>query len=120
MKTFLTILTLATLLVFVSAPLLTLAADPPITGGNPSVIDSPEEVVGAITRIGGFIFSIFLVIAVIMIVIAAFHALAAQGNAEKFGEARRMIVYAAIAVAVAVLSKGIVEVVKRVITASAH
>lgn len=79
------------------------------------VINNAQGVLDAITRIGNWIFTIFLAVAVISGVIAAFQFLSAQGNPEKFSEAKRMVIYTAVAVAVAVLSKGLVTVVADIV-----
>ncbi|MDP3974966.1 MAG: hypothetical protein Q8P88_01610 [Candidatus Jorgensenbacteria bacterium] len=47
---------------------------------------------------------VFFVVAAIMIIIAAFKYLTAQGDPEKVGVARQMVIYAVIAIAVALLA----------------
>lgn len=54
---------------------------------------------------------VFYVVAAIFIIIAAFKYLTAQGDPEKVGTARQMVIYAVIAIAVAILSTVIDNIV---------
>lgn len=55
--------------------------------------------------------TVFFIVAAIMIIIAAFKYLTAQGDPEKAGEARQMVIYAVIAIAVALLALVIGQIV---------
>lgn len=57
------------------------------------------------------IYTVFFIIAAIFILIAAFKYLTAQGDPEKVGAARQMLVYAVIAIAVALVAIGITQVI---------
>ncbi len=89
-----------------ASPALVLARE----GQLPTVngIESSKGVLAAVDSLTDWIFSGFLMIAVVMILWAAFGFLTSQGNAEKFDAAKKSILYAAIAVAIAVLAKSIV------------
>jgi len=67
-----------------------------------------------ITRIIDFLFYFLLVAAVIAIIIAAFHFVTAAGDPEKVKIARSYVIYALVGVIVALLSKGLVELMKLV------
>lgn len=61
-----------------------------------------------------FIFWLIIVIAVIMVLIAAFQYVTAGGDSEKTTTARRTLTYAAIGIAVALLAKGFPEIVSSI------
>jgi len=78
--------------------------------GSISTIDTPDGVLNAISDITDWVFSGFLAIAVIMVLIAAFNFLVAGGDTEKFTTAKKSLLYSAIAIAIAVLAKSIVYI----------
>ena len=55
-----------------------------------------------------WLFGVLLVVAVIFILLAAYYFLFSGGETEKVSKAKNMLIYAAIAVAVGTLSRGIV------------
>lgn len=61
-------------------------------------------VVDLVSKALGIIEAVFFIVAAIFILIAAFKYLTAQGDAEKVGEARQMVIYAVIGIAVALLA----------------
>lgn len=71
---------------------------------------------GIIVTIANWMFIILLVLAVLWIIVAAYKYLFSGGSEEAVGAAHKMIIYAAIAIAVAMLSKGIVFVVQELVT----
>ena len=80
------------------------------------------ESVGGVTsfldRIVNYLFGIFLVVAVIMIIYAAFLYLTAAGNEDKLKSAKNTIIYAIIAIVVAVVARSLVALVRNIITQS--
>lgn len=58
-----------------------------------------------------WLFGALLVVAVIFIILAAYHFLFSGGEAEKVSKAKNMLIYAVIAVAVGTLSRGIVLII---------
>ena len=107
----------ATLGILSSAlPILTLAQG--VNIDNVNVPSTAGSVITAIEKLTNWIFSIFLVIAVLMIVIAAFNFLTANGNSEKLGSAKKQLVYAVVSVAIAVLAKSIVTVTCALVNAT--
>jgi hypothetical protein len=76
-----------------------------------SSIDTPEEVIGILQSITNWMFTIFLTVAAAMIIYAAFIYLT-SGGGEGVEKAHSMILYAAIAIVVATLSRSLVLLVK--------
>lgn len=85
---------------------------PPIT-----TVDSAPGVLKGIQTITNWVFSIFIAIAVLMIIIGAFQYLTAGGSSEKTGSAKKMLFYAIIAVVIAVSAQSIVILSARLIGA---
>ncbi len=89
---------------------------PPNGAGNTEgVLDTEEKVIGLINKIINWMFTIFISVAIIMFIYAAFIYLTAGGG-ENVGTAHKMIMYGAIAVAVATLSRGLVSLVQNFVT----
>lgn len=65
-----------------------------------------------LNQIVGWVYRIFFVVAALFIIIAAFYYLTAQGNPEKVGEAKNMIIYAVVAIVVALIAVGIDVMIK--------
>jgi hypothetical protein len=83
------------------------------TGGPPAL--KGEDVLKVITTITNYAFGILLLIAVLMIIIAAYLFVTAGGNPETIGKARNWLIYALVGIAIAVLARGLVELVKLII-----
>lgn len=77
-----------------------------------SSINTPDDVINAITRIGGALYSVLIALAVIFILVGAFEILTAGDDAKKFERGKNQIIYAAVAVAVGLLATGIVKIVQ--------
>lgn len=77
-------------------------------------IDTPQEVIGAIKNIGDWMYTIFLALAVIFIIYAAFIYLT-SGGGDGVAKAHKMLLYAAVAIAVAVGANGIIALVQAII-----
>lgn len=75
----------------------------------------PDIIVNLIDKVANWMFTILLVLAVIFIVWAAYNYLLSEGNEEKVTAAHKALVYAAVAVAVAVLARGFVYVVRNTV-----
>lgn len=87
----------------------------PAPGPKASGIDTPEEVMGLLESITNWMFTIFIALAVIMVLYTAFIYLT-SGGGEETSRAHKMLLYAAIAVAVATLSRGIVRLVEKFVS----
>lgn len=110
---------------FLLVPALSLAQTPPATPpaapavGGPSIVpntlqEGPYKLVCLIRDVTNWIFTGFLVVAVIFILIAAYYYLIAEGNAEEVLKTHRMLIYSAVGIAVAILSRGFITVVQSV------
>ena len=88
-------------------------SNPNIPGVNPvgriSTVGSLVDTVRFVVR---WVYIIFFIVAVLMILSAAFTYLTAAGNEEKVKKARDMIIYAAVAVAVALLAVGFEQIIR--------
>ena len=78
----------------------------------PTVIQSYGDVVRVINTIGNWMFGLLLALAAIFITYAAFLYLTAAGDEKKVGTAKDIIIYAIVAIVVAILAKGIIIVVQ--------
>ena len=81
---------------------------------QPGVVDTVGDVMTVIDNITNWMFTIFLAFAVIVIIYSAFLFLTAGGG-DNVNKARKMLLYAVAAIAIAVLAKGIVNVVRSLI-----
>jgi len=81
--------------------------------GSAEIIPAPEIgfLIG-LDRIVNIIFTILVAAAVIFVMIGAFQLLSAGGDTEKIGEGRQKILYAVIAVVVALLARGIIDFIR--------
>lgn len=98
------LVSLLTLLIFVS----------PVLADAPGVVDTTNDVMTVINNIANWMFTIFMAVAVMMIVYAAFIYLTANGG-EKVQQAHKVLIYSVIGIAVAILAKGIVNVVESIL-----
>ena len=73
------------------------------------------DVMESLDSITNWLCVILLVVAAISIIIAAYYFVTAQGDADKIKTARQFVLYALIGVAVAVLAKGLVLLVLRIV-----
>lgn len=76
-------------------------------------ITTPEKVIALIDKAGGWFYSALVALAVIYIIYAGFKFLTAGGDEKKVEEAKQQLIYAIIALAVAMLATGIVKVMKQ-------
>lgn len=87
--------------------------------GHVAATGSPElpstSVSTSIVRIGNWSFYFLILIAVIFIVVSAFQFLTAGGNPDNVTRARNTLMYALVGVALAVLAKGLVYLVKFIV-----
>jgi hypothetical protein len=84
----------------------------PVPSGVPQgQINSLQSVLNTVCIVFSWLFYFLIALAVIFIVIAAFKYLTAAGNPEKVGSAGQTLLYAAIAVGVALLARAIPNIV---------
>jgi len=72
-----------------------------------SPITSPEGVVTTLDTISQWLFTIFFALAVVFLVYAAFLYLTAGGNETRVGSAKGVLIYAIVAIVVALIAGGI-------------
>lgn len=80
-----------------------------------AAIDSAPKVLAVLQRITNWMFTIFIAVAAMMIIFAAFTYLTSEGG-EGVEKAHKMILYSAIAIVVATASRGLVTLVRNFIT----
>ncbi len=95
------------------APILALAQVPPTPPVAP--ITSYVGVINLLNTITNWLFAILIALAVIFIIIAAFKYLTAGGDPEKVKSANHSLIYAVVAIAVAIVAKAIPLLVKNII-----
>ncbi len=86
-------------------------AQPTLPDANQSGIQDYNSVRTKFNVVGNWLFGILLLLAVIFIIVAAFLYLTSGGNEEKTKKARDYIIYAVIAIAVAIVAKGVIALV---------
>jgi len=77
-----------------------------------------NDVKGLMDGIANWMFTIFLALAVIFIVLAAYKYLI-SGGGDGVKDAHKMLIYAAVAIAIAVLAKGLIAVIRTLVGVSA-
>jgi len=110
MKKILFILTVASLLIL---PAVSLAVVSPAET-IPEIVTAPGDIIIIIEAIANWIFVILLAVAVIFVLIAAFQFLTSGGAPERISAARSNLLYAVVGVAVAVLARGFIALVKTI------
>lgn len=110
------ILTLA-LLTIATSP--ALAAFPQPSGKglsdlNETLAGGPKDAILFIDTMANWLFAILLTIAVIYILLAAYEYMSSKGG-EGVEKAHKMLLYAAVGIAIAVLAKGIVFAVRKLV-----
>lgn len=94
-------------LLLAAYPFLTMAATPTGTTSPPSKWTNVQQIIDFLNEILDVLFTIFLIVAVIMLVLAAFNYLTAGGDEEKVDKAKNMVKYAVIAIIIALLAASI-------------
>lgn len=91
-------------------PFLTLAVD----YSNPTAtpIKDIQGVMNILTNIVNYMYTAFFIVAIAFVLLAAFNYLTAQDDAEKIKSATRQIMWAAVAIAVALMSVGFNKIVE--------
>lgn len=73
------------------------------------------DVMVALERIANWLFAILLVVAVIYLIWSAYYFVTAAGSAEKVEKGKQGIMWALLGVAVALVARGLVALVKKII-----
>ena len=85
-----------------------------ITRTGPGTVGGIVGLLGQIVR---WVYIIFFIIAVLMIILAAFSYLTAGGDEEKVKAAKNRIIYAAVAIMVALLAVGFESIIRTFLVA---
>jgi flagellar basal body-associated protein FliL len=83
----------------------------------PTPITRFEDILRILNTLINWIFTILLIVAVIFIIMAAFAYLGSAGDAEKVQSASNKLIYAAVAVGVGLIAKGVEFVVRQLVGA---
>ena len=113
MKKFLSLITLTVLLVSFDVHVLADTAPNDIT--SKPVFTDVSGLLAFANTIINWIFTILLVVAVIMILLAAFKFLTNGGKEDEIKKAQNMLLYALIAIVIGALAKGLVLVVSNLV-----
>ena len=97
----------------------------PVRPGTVGVLPSPNvtTVSGVFTvlcQVLGWFFILFIILAVVFVIVAAFKYLTAGGDAEKVGTANHMLIYAVVAVVVAVIARAIPVIIANFFSAGGN
>lgn len=103
------------LLSLISLPMLVLAQYGVQTAPTP--VYSIEHILRILNTVIDWIFSILLIVAVIYILLAAFAYLGSAGDPEKVQAAQNRLIYAAVAIGVGLIAKGVEFIVRQLIRA---
>lgn len=94
----------------------------PVQGINPISVKGGMSVtglVGVLSDIVTWIWRIFFIVAVMFVIFAAFTYLTAGGDPEKVGNAKTQIIYAAVAIIVALLAVSLSTIVQTFLSSGA-
>ena len=83
-----------------------------------AAIDSPDKIIELVTKVGGWLYSGLIAIAVVVIIYGAFEMLFSGGDTEKFKKGKNVVLYVVVAVAVAVLATGVIKLIQQLLGAS--
>ncbi|PIR88680.1 MAG: hypothetical protein COU09_00885 [Candidatus Harrisonbacteria bacterium CG10_big_fil_rev_8_21_14_0_10_44_23] len=75
-----------------------------------------QGIVGVLKNVINWIFTLLLIFAVIMVLVAAYNYLFSRGDDEKISKANKMLLYAAVAVAVGLLAQAVVFIVNNLVS----
>ncbi len=95
--------------------LLPVVASAEITGNPMNLNSNPDTVIQVINRAINYLFLVLIIVAIFIIILAAFTFLTSAGDPEKIAKARNYILYAIVAIVVAFLAEAIVMLVQRVV-----
>ena len=87
--------------------------------GAPAVdIGTPQKLAGLIDKVGGYMYMILLALGVIFLVYAGYVFLFANGDDNEVAKAKKIILYSVVAIAIAILARGIVALTQNVVGGS--
>lgn len=74
-----------------------------------------EQLLGIVRIATNWIFAIFVILAIIFVLLAAFQFVTGGGDEAKISEARQKLIWAAVGIAVALASRGLVPVIRQIL-----
>ena len=85
--------------------------------GSPNAVDisTPQKLVALINRVGDYMYMILLALGVIFLVYAGYVFLIGRGDEKEAERAKKIILYSVVAIAVAILARGIVALTQNVL-----
>lgn len=81
----------------------------------PTPITEPQDFIDLLGTIASWLFTIFIALAVLFFVYAAFVYLTAAGNESRVASAKNILIYSVVAVIIALLAGGVVPFVRGII-----
>jgi heme O synthase-like polyprenyltransferase len=83
---------------------------------NAAVPQTPSDVLNLVQKVVGWIYTAFFVVAVLYILLAAFKFLRGADNPQNVEEAKKRLLYAVIAIVVALVASGVSVFIEKFIT----
>jgi heme/copper-type cytochrome/quinol oxidase subunit 2 len=83
-----------------------------VAQGPPPIITHPQQVIGLLSSILGFVWTILGIVVVLMLLYAGFKFVTAGGETEGINKAKDMVKYSLIGIVVMLLSGGIMALVE--------
>lgn len=80
-------------------------------------ITDPQGIVDIINTVAGWFFAVFLALAVVFLLWAAFQYLTAAGNQDRVDKAKNTLIYSVVAIVVALVAGGLVQVISGILDA---
>lgn len=111
-KKYLKVLTLLSFFALVSVAVVM----PATANAQDETIPEDIEMVEALDAIANWLWTILLLVAVIFIVLAGYTFVTAGGNSDQVNKARDQVLWAVVGVAVALISRGVIDFVKGLLT----
>ena len=79
-------------------------------------IDSVDKIFGILKKVVQYVYIAFFFVAILFILLAAYNYLFARGDPTKVASARKELIWAAVAIAVALISVGAAQIIQSFIT----
>ncbi|MBM3256931.1 MAG: hypothetical protein FJY98_01205 [Candidatus Liptonbacteria bacterium] len=84
---------------------------------QPITVRNIQGVEGLIYKVVDWVFLFLIAISILMILVAAYYYMTAQGNSEKVSKGHKTITWAAVGIMVALLAKGVPAIVRSIFAA---
>ncbi len=87
--------------------LLLLSAGEALSQGPPPIITHPDQLVGLLSSILGYVWTILGILVVLMFLYAGFMFITAAGNDDKISQARKMVMWSIVGIVVMLMAGGV-------------